>query len=111
MRHTFGLIMCTCYFQQAEYTGHSPEACISVGVLQTGNCALQDVQHAFVHLPVHLLETKHSNMVSTEKLNRKIQITLQASIVKDYHFKTLNKSQLLKANNTLNKSQIETLHI
>lgn len=63
MGRTFGLIMCACYFQQAEDTGHSSEARISVRVLQTGNCALQDVQHAFVHLSAHLLETKHTNKV------------------------------------------------
>ena len=56
---TFGLIVCPCYFQQAEDTGHSSQACVCVRVLQTGNCALQDVQHAFVNLPAHLLEARH----------------------------------------------------
>lgn len=71
MGRTFGLIMCACYFQQAEDTGHSPEASICVRVLQTGNCTLQDVQHAFVHFPAHLLETKpqqHNHVNKTESI-------------------------------------------
>lgn len=69
--------MCACYFQQAENTGHSSEACVSVRVLQTGDCALQDVQHAFVHFSVHLLETRCSYKVYNDK-DRQIQETLQA---------------------------------
>lgn len=46
------------YFQQAEDAGHPSKTCVSVRVLQTGNGALQDVQHAFVHFPAHLLEAK-----------------------------------------------------
>lgn len=45
-------------FQQAEDAGHSSETCVGVRVLQTGHCALQDVQHAFVDLSAHLLKAK-----------------------------------------------------
>lgn len=55
---TFGLIVGACDFHEAEDTGHSSEARVGVRVLQTGHGALQDVQHAFVHLPAHLLRTK-----------------------------------------------------
>lgn len=64
---TFGLIMCARYLQQAEDTGHSSEACVGVGVLQTGDCAFQDVQHAFVHFSAHFLQTQQNKMFSQKE--------------------------------------------
>lgn len=55
--------MCARYFQQAEDAGHPPEAGVGVRVLQTGDGALQDVQHALVHLPAHFLQTRRRNKV------------------------------------------------
>lgn len=66
--HTFGLIMCARYFKQAKDTSHSSKASIGIGVLQTGHCTLQNVQHAFVNLPVHLLERKGKEKVFESSL-------------------------------------------
>lgn len=70
---TFGLVMCARYFQQAEDAGHPPEAGVGVRVLQTGDGALQDVQHALVHLPAHFLQTRRRNKVAQCLVKQKAQ--------------------------------------
>lgn len=61
---TFGLVVCARYFQQAEDTGHPSQAGVGVRVFQAGDGALQDVQHALVHFPVHFLRKQQSNKVA-----------------------------------------------
>lgn len=65
--------MCARYFQQAEDAGHPPEAGVGVRVLQTGDSALQDVQHALVHLPAHFLQTRRRNKVAQCLVKQKAQ--------------------------------------
>lgn len=63
--------MCARYFQQAEDTGHPSQAGVGVRVFQAGDGALQDVQHALVHFPVHFLQTQASHKVVQMSWERK----------------------------------------
>lgn len=123
---TFGLVMCARYFQQTEDAGHPSQAGVGVRVFKTGDGALQDVQHALVHFPVHFLQTQRSNKVvrglASNKTKQQIDfffphtnaLAMKTQILNDValHFTSnlsispANLNRIVKAKKKKKKSQV-----